>query len=237
MSDSQDDAQESALQRQAVIGSLVGGVVHETRNIMTGILSFSQIGKRRASNAEQAEELFAQIETEALRCLDVFEHVLGQLRGEELVGAEKVAPVDAVSSMHAVRALVRERARANGVMLRVDLPDVLPLVMAVDRYIVQILLNLVINAVQASEAGGTVFVAASVQSEWVSITVSDAGAGVPEEEREKIFDSFYTTKGAEGTGVGLTVSRRLAEDMGGSLTVDDNEGGGARFELRLVAAP
>ena len=101
----------------------------------------------------------------------------------------------------------------------------------------QVLINLLLNAVQASPEGATVEVMAEVQDGWVLVKVSDRGAGLPVADRERLFEPFFTTKpvGA-GTGLGLAVALGLAEQNGGRLTLVDRPGGGAeaRLELPLV---
>ena len=101
----------------------------------------------------------------------------------------------------------------------------------------QVLINLLLNAVQASPEGATVEVMAEVLDGWVLVKVSDRGAGLPVADRERLFEPFFTTKpvGA-GTGLGLAVALGLAEQNGGRLTLVDRPGGGAeaRLELPLV---
>ncbi|HEX2190887.1 MAG TPA: ATP-binding protein, partial [Longimicrobiaceae bacterium] len=98
----------------------------------------------------------------------------------------------------------------------------------------QVLLNLLLNGVAASRAGGTVELAARRAGEVVEIRVRDAGPGVRAEERERIWEPFYS--GTGGTGLGLAVVRRLAREEGWAVEVGDAPGGGAEFVLRVPAA-
>jgi signal transduction histidine kinase len=118
------------------------------------------------------------------------------------------------------------------VSLHVDVPDSLPRVSIDTVQIGQILFNLLVNAVQALEGrGGAVRVESSVGETHVRLHVQDDGPGVPPELRSKIFEPLFTTK-ARGIGLGLAVSRSLAEANGGTLTLDDGDRG-ARFTLSL----
>jgi signal transduction histidine kinase len=216
---------------------VVTGVVHESRNLLTGILSFAQLGKRGIADPEKATELFTEIEAEALRALEIFEHLLAVARGPGPRGGDEgrlaPRPVDVGKPIGTVRALLREQARAADLSLEVRIPPGLPKVRAIDRYLVQILLNLCLNAFQASPPGSTVRLEASHEGERVVIRVSDAGDGVPHDRREEIFRPFFTTKD-EGTGVGLSESRRMAEELGGELTLATGVDGGATFCLTLL---
>jgi signal transduction histidine kinase len=102
----------------------------------------------------------------------------------------------------------------------------------------QVLLNLCVNAIQAQPRGGrlecTVGREPSARGEVALVAVSDAGPGVPEALREKIFEAFFTTKDpAEGTGLGLALCDEVVRRQGGAVLVTDAPGGGARFEVRL----
>ncbi|HEV7232807.1 MAG TPA: HAMP domain-containing sensor histidine kinase [Sphingorhabdus sp.] len=103
------------------------------------------------------------------------------------------------------------------------------------RRTLQILLNLVNNAIRYSPDGTTIKIEIAADVDFSSISVSDEGAGVAADDREKIFDKFERLgrSGDGGSGLGLYISRRLARAMGGDLSVDKAEGGGAKFTLHL----
>ena len=107
------------------------------------------------------------------------------------------------------------------------------------RRVLQILLNLVTNAVRYSPDGTEILIDIAEQGGSAIIMVSDQGAGINADDREKIFEKFERLgrSGDGGSGLGLYISRRLARAMGGELTVDEAAGGGAKFTLRLPAKP
>jgi signal transduction histidine kinase len=97
------------------------------------------------------------------------------------------------------------------------------------------LLNLVRNAVQAMPVGGVLTVAVAPAASQVAITVADTGPGIPDDVREAIFTPFFTTR-VKGTGLGLTVVRELVGALGGTIEVENRQGAGAEFTMRLAAA-
>ena len=94
------------------------------------------------------------------------------------------------------------------------------------------LLNLVFNGIQAYQHGGTILLKGYAQGDKLVLEVADEGPGIPPEKREQVFQIFYTTK-AGGTGLGLPISRRILEGLGGSLNLVDHEGSGTRFHAVL----
>jgi signal transduction histidine kinase len=105
-----------------------------------------------------------------------------------------------------------------------------------DRAMVQrVVLNLLLNAVQAMDGAGTATLSCTSTDGWTEIAVTDTGPGIPPDLRERIFEPFYTTK-ARGSGLGLAIARQVAESHGGTLVVTSGATGGARFVLRLPSA-
>jgi two-component system NtrC family sensor kinase len=96
----------------------------------------------------------------------------------------------------------------------------------------QVLLNLLNNACDAMQAGGTIEIALSADQQWATLAVSDQGAGIPAAQLEQIFEPFYSTKNT-ATGLGLAIVRRHIEDAGGDVRCASRPGGGAEFTVRL----
>ena len=107
-----------------------------------------------------------------------------------------------------------------------------PLVLLDEHQLYQALLNLLTNAAQAIEKEGDIYLQTECSGEWLRITVSDTGAGIPAAEKEKVFDPFYTTQ-AKGTGLGLSIVRKIVEHHGGQIYISDSSGGGATFTIVL----
>lgn len=139
---------------------------------------------------------------------------------------------------HAV-AMVRERATLHSIKVTVDVADGVGTVDADERRVKQVLLNLVSNAVKFTPDGGSVSIHARRDEADLVITVTDTGIGVPVEDRERIFESFQQgRRGAtkeEGTGLGLTLSRRIVELLGGRMWLDSTVGEGSTFGFTIPA--
>jgi signal transduction histidine kinase len=135
--------------------------------------------------------------------------------------------------------LARQQTGLKNVEFSVQVPPDLPPFRMDSEQLHQVLLNLVLNGVQAIDGAGKITLAANVnapggpgQADLVEISVSDTGAGISPESLERIFRPFYTTKRG-GTGLGLSLCRRIIRQHGGTLTVESQLGRGSRFILRL----
>ncbi len=100
----------------------------------------------------------------------------------------------------------------------------------------QVLINLMVNAIQAMPDGGRLDLKTRAEDTKIRITVTDTGIGMSEEVLARVFDPFYTTKRSEGTGLGLSISRNLVARGGGTISVDSSPGEGTRFDILLPVA-
>jgi signal transduction histidine kinase len=134
-------------------------------------------------------------------------------------------------------ALVGPQKGMREVELELEVPGDLPAVAMSAEQLVQLVLNLVLNAVDALDGGGRVLVAARATPAGVELSVQDNGPGVSELVRDRLFEPFVTTKEVgKGTGLGLAVCRGLVEAVGGSISLDTAFEGGARFLVSLPRA-
>jgi two-component system NtrC family sensor kinase len=232
-----DAAQQQLLgqARLASIGQMAAGLAHEINNPLNNVLAYLKLVRRELPvDAEGPRHDLDAAREEALRAASIIRGVLdfarqAPARRERFTVAGWLR--DAIAS-------AAESARQRSVTLQLDDRGGDDVACDADRgQLQQVLINLLLNAVQASPEGATVEVMAEVQDGWVLVKVSDRGAGLPVADRERLFEPFFTTKpvGA-GTGLGLAVALGLAEQNGGRLTLVDRPGGGAeaRLELPLV---
>jgi signal transduction histidine kinase len=146
--------------------------------------------------------------------------------------APELSPVPAEELVASVLALYP--APPPGVELIREIEPGLPAVRADRDQILQVLLNLIRNAVEAMPAGGALRVTARREGDAVAVSVTDSGPGIAPEDLPRVFEPYFTTKEG-GTGLGLAIARRIAEEHGGRLDLESTPGRGATFTLRLPA--
>jgi signal transduction histidine kinase len=150
-------------------------------------------------------------------------------------------PLDTQSLVRGALAAVGNLFEARGTQLQVDVPDSVPPILGDRRRVEQILTNLLANAAKYTPPGGTVEVAAHSENGHVSLSVADNGPGVPESERDIVFDKFYRGRDAQqrgeaGSGLGLAIVKSLVDLHGGTVRVEEGEPRGARFVVELPRA-
>jgi PAS domain S-box-containing protein len=231
-----DEARKQLLlaERRATLGTLAGGVGHELLNIaQVQVAAVDELG-----SAMQADEDIEELVIRILPNLkSVGEHITQH--GNRLMqlarpGPDHVAPLDLNDVVRDVAAMLEHAGKLGGARIVLSLAGQ-PVTVTVNRTrIEQILVNLIINAVDATGAAGTVTVTVSPSDlARVTCSVADDGSGIPSDQLEKIFEAFYTTKGDAGTGLGLPVVREIVTSYGGSLTVTSSPGHGTTFTFDL----
>ena len=219
-------------QRLASLGELAAIVAHEIRTPVAAARGYAQVLLERLPADEPRGRAPAeQIVVETDRLAALVDDLLGYAR-----------PNPPTFTDFDLAALARETAErhvtlAHGREVRLLCEADAPVPVRADRErLRQALGNLMLNAVQLSPASETVVVRACGERRWARVEVADRGPGVPEADRQRIFEPFFTTRAA-GTGLGLAVSRRVADEHGGTLDVQPREGGGSVFALRVPRRP
>ena len=216
----------------AMVGQLAAGVAHELRNPLTSVKMLVQHGLREGELQGLAAEDLAIIEREIRR----MERILQQF----LDFARPVKPTRRPLSLAAIvrraLALVEVRARKQSVQLHFHEPSVALIVEADEDQLQQLVLNLILNALDLMPAGGTLSITLDrPNAQQCEVHVSDTGPGIAAELLPRLFDPFVSTK-ETGIGLGLAVSHRIALSHGGTLSAANQPGGGARFSLTLPAS-
>lgn len=216
-------------EKMAELGRISAGVVHELNAPLSVIVSASQMILREDSVSDFVREMVERIGSEAQRLSLLTRGLLNFSRHEEALHE-----LDVNITIDFILDFLRYEAARRGVTLLRVLDYRLPLVSMDGNALKQILLNIVMNALQAMEPdGGTLQVESSLKDDSeLHIIISDTGPGIPEEALERVFDPYFTTKKhGEGTGLGLFVTKELVEDAGGRIGVRSTVGEGTAFEL------
>ena len=222
--------------RLAALGELAGQIVHEVNNPLGVLSTRLRLLRRKARrpDLDWEAELDRLIEA-ADRIEGLSRSLLGFVRRE----AGPAAPVDWERLLRRVLRLVEGRARNQGVRLVLDCrPPARPF-LGQEAPLEQVVLNLLLNALEAAPGGSSVevFLGPGEGGRSLVLEVCDRGPGVPEELRERIFEPFFTTRPpGQGTGLGLSISRRIVHESGGHLQFRPREGGGACFRAEWPLA-
>ena len=216
-------------QRDATVGRMAAVVAHEVNNPLAAIKAWLGLLRADFAQVPAARTNLDMIAEQVDRIARTVRNLLGFARQRE--GRDKRVPATAL--IRTVATLFHGRMRARGIDFSIDVPDDLPAVHGDNDQLQEVLINLLENASQALSSGRHCQVRARVRHQQVEIEVEDDGPGLgPEPER--LFTPFFTTK-VNGTGLGLSVARRICVAHGGSLTAENMDHGGARFRVVLPA--
>lgn len=212
--------------RLAALGELVAGVAHEIRNPLTSIRGFVQY--LESSNSLEEWQRYAPL---IIRQVDSLNRIVTELLEFGRHRPTCVGPVRLNDLIREITVLVGAKTVTR---ICLDFADDLPAVQADGEALKQVILNLLINAVQAISETGTVTIATAADktTDEVVVTVRDDGIGIAPEDLEKIFDPFFSTK-PMGTGLGLAMVHRIMDAHRGSISVNSTPGAGTTIVLRL----
>jgi signal transduction histidine kinase len=216
--------------RLATIGQLAAGVAHELNEPLTSILGFAQLVSRDEDLPMQAVR-------------DVDKIVNASLHGREIVKKllifarqmpTKKQPLDLNTIVEDGLYFLESRCAKEGIEPVRLLASDLPQIFADPGQLQQVLVNLAVNAIQATPPGGRLFIETRTQDDWVVLSVEDTGEGMSEEIQKQAFLPFFTTKDVgQGTGLGLAVVHGIVSAHGGSIEVTSDLGKGTRFDIKL----
>jgi C4-dicarboxylate-specific signal transduction histidine kinase len=216
--------------RLATIGQLAAGVAHELNEPLGSILGFAQLIQKCPEIPKQAEQDVQKIIKASLYTREVIKKLM--------VFARQMPPKKAQVNLNQVVGeglyFLESRCTKAGIEVVRQLAADIPEITADPAQLNQVLVNLVVNAVQAMPGGGTLTIRTKASNASVMLIVEDTGIGMGEETREKAFLPFFTTKDMnEGTGLGLAVVHGIVTSHGGSIDVKSELGQGTVFEIRL----
>jgi signal transduction histidine kinase len=216
--------------RLATIGQLAAGIAHELNNPLGDILGFAQLASNHPDLDENVYQDLVKIVKSTLYAREIIKKIL--YFGRQTHPRE--AKADLNKLIGEWMDFFESRCAKSGIQIVVERDEGLPIVNGDPAQLNQVLINVVVNAIQAMPAGGTLTIKTMWQEGWVSILIEDTGQGIEKENMDKIFLPFFTTKEVdEGTGLGLSVVYGIVNEHGGSIEVDSKKGRGTTFEIKF----
>jgi signal transduction histidine kinase len=218
-------------QRLAATGTLAAGFAHEINNPVGGILNAVRKLREGSLSPERTEEYFELVQDGVDRIRTIVERMLDFTPQQR-----EPAPVDVAEACRRAVALATHRANEAGVEIALNLEEPLGGVVGDSQELTQALLNLVLNAIDALEAGkqGSVSVSAASLDGEIRVEVTDNGIGMDAETAERCVDLFFSTKPeGEGTGLGLGIVQHIVVDHGGTLEIDSEPHEGTTIRMRI----
>jgi len=222
------EAQDQLLrqQRLAVLGQLAGSVGHELRNplgVINNAVYFLRLIQPDAS--EKIKEYLGIIESEVGTADKIINDLLH-------FGREKKLDIEPTTVSRIIDETMKRFPPPAGIEVELKFSDTLPVIRIDRQQMVQVLGNLLVNAYQAMQKGGTINLAAQHRDNWITISVQDAGTGISPENMSRLFEPLFTTK-PRGIGLGLSVSKKLTEANQGRIEVESEIGRGTKFSIYL----
>jgi two-component system NtrC family sensor kinase len=233
-------------EKLASVGLLAAGIAHELNNPLTGVLTFSHLVREKMPEGSPEAEDMDLVIRETRRCASIIRRLLDFAREK----APEQKYVDLNQVIEDTVSIVDVQARVRDIEIRLDLDRELPKVWADADLVKQVVMNMLVNAQQAIDGGGSITVqsrrckaprsaepgAAAVP--MVELVITDTGCGIPEKDLQRIFDPFFTSKEVgKGTGLGLSVSHGIVAAHGGSIEVQSRVGAGSTFRVYLPIDP
>jgi signal transduction histidine kinase len=222
------DTQMSKAEHLATLGELAAGLAHDIRNPLAGIAGVMDIIARDLPASSPSRQVVHEVQKEIIDIQKILTDLLAYARPKP----PDFRPADLnETAEHAVN-LARQQVLSRPIEIEIEKDPSLPLVEHDASQIQQLLLNLLLNAIQVTEGPGRIDVKLESRDAAVMIRVKDTGPGIAPEHLPLIFRPFFTTKG-QGTGLGLSLARRIVENHGGRIAVESTLGKGSEFTLWL----
>jgi two-component system NtrC family sensor kinase len=226
------DTQEQLLQSEklAAMGRLTSQIAHELNNPLYGIMNTLELLKTEIPTDNKRRKILDMALSETIRLSDLLRKMLSFSKPDQ----EERHPVDINSVLDEILLLHEKQLRENDINITTAFAEGLGRVNASKNQLRQVFLNMVANARDAMPSGGTLSVATGGDTDNIYVEVSDTGTGIREEHLDKIFDSFFTTKGeVKGIGLGLSVCYGFIKDHGGDIDVKSEVEEGTTFTITL----
>jgi PAS domain S-box-containing protein len=226
-------------ERLRALGQMASGIAHDFNNTLSPILGFTELLLKRPANLDNKEKVKRYLEmihtaakdaSNVVRCLREFY----RLRNDQEFGAPIDINTVIQESIQLTQPRWKNQAQASGVNIHVVTElQAVPAIFAVESSLREALTNLIFNAIDAMQHGGTLTLASRALEAHVIVEVRDTGVGMDSETRKRCFEPFYTTKGSRGTGLGLAMVYGVINRHGGTIESESEVGRGTTIRLKL----
>jgi two-component system cell cycle sensor histidine kinase/response regulator CckA len=229
------------------VGLVAAGIAHELNSPLMAIITYAHLVKKAVPSDAPAQEDLQMIEREANRCAGIIRQLLDYSRKQSQ--DPTLEPCRMAKAVDGALELLKVELQNGDVAVHTDVPEDLPTVEANDVQLMQVFVNLILNAVHAMPEGGDLTITADVADRWayghvglpphpgsklVRVAVKDTGTGIPPEALSKVFDPFFTTKPVgKGSGLGLSVSLGIMRSYRGTILVASDGSSGTTFTVLL----
>jgi signal transduction histidine kinase len=230
--------------RLSAVGTMAAGLAHEINNPLVPISTFLQMLPAKRRETPEDSEYWGTLYQVTVKEVERIRGLVRQLLTYSKCPGDAVATfetVDLNALLGQMASLLTPQARTAGVSIVVKQDASLGAVYLDQERMKQVVLNLMLNAIQAMPSGGTLTIASLAttarSTPHVELRVSDTGVGIPEEDLEQLFTPFYTTKGHEGSGLGLLTCHQVVDEHRGTISVESVVGRGTTFVVSLPLDP
>lgn len=229
--------------RLSAMGILAAGMAHEINNPLVAISTFLQMLPHKYAEASKDKEYWEELYGVAVREVERIRQLVHQLLTYSKIKQEdKFEPVSINDILQEMVVFIENEAKKKGVLIKREFGVNLPMGMMDRNRIKQVFLNILLNAVQATERGGTIAVSSrhvveDAENQILQVAILDTGSGISEKNLEKLFTPFFTTKNSEGSGLGLMTSHHIVDEHRGTIDVKSELGKGTTFTIQLPLNP
>lgn len=230
------EIQQALLQSEklAAMGRLTSQIAHELNNPIYGIMNTLELLKTEIPPESKRRRILELSLSETHRLAEMLRNMLSFSKPEE----EQRRPVNLNELIEGILLIVDKQMQEANIKIKTYLDPKIPEIMASTNQMRQVMLNMIKNAKEAMPKGGTLMIATGRDKDRVLIHIRDTGVGIPEENKSKIFEAFFTTKQkVKGVGLGLSVCYGIVKDHGGEIKVESEEGKGTTFTISLPINP
>lgn len=235
-------AESARSEKLASVGLLAAGIAHELNNPLTGVLTFAHLVRKNLPDGSPDAEDLDLVIRETKRCASIIRRLLDFSREKT---PEKTYS-DLNELVKETVQLIAQAAQVKDIEIKTHLDEQLPDIWMDENLVKQVIMNMLVNAQHAIESEGRITIKTRLLApgecpdsiaeprQMAEVTIKDTGCGIPEEDLQRIYDPFFTTKGVgKGTGLGLSVSHGTIEAHGGTIEVDSTVGKGTEFRIYL----